>query len=49
MDGSTDAGNVEQELVILLSCKKDDTAEEIKSYTRFFSVAAPEKADDVDC
>ena len=25
MDGSTDAGNIEQELVILLSCKKDDT------------------------
>ena len=45
MDGSTDAGNVEQELVILLLCKKDDKAEEIKSFTRFFLVAAPEKAD----
>ena len=45
MDGSTDAGNIEQELVILLSCKKDDRAEEIQSYTRFFSVATPEKAD----
>ena len=45
MDGSTDAGNVEQELVILLSCKKDDTAEEIKSYARFFSVATPDKGD----
>ena len=45
MDGSTDAGSIEQELVILLSCKKDDTTEEIKSYARFFSVAAPYKAD----
>ena len=45
MDGSTDAGNIEQELVILLSCKKDDTAGVLKSYARFFSVATPEKAD----
>ena len=45
MDGSTDAGNIEQELIILLSCKKDDTAEEIKSYARFFSVATPKKVD----
>ena len=44
MDGSTDAGNIEQELVILLSCKKDNKAEEIKSCARFFSVATPEKA-----
>jgi hypothetical protein len=29
MDRSTDAGRVEQELVILLSFKKDDTAREI--------------------
>ena len=42
MDGSSDAGNVEQELVIL---KKDDVAEKIKSYARFFSVATPGKAD----
>ena len=38
-------GNVEQELVVLLSCKKDDTAAVIKSYTRFFSVVTPKKAD----
>ena len=44
MDGSTDASNVEQELVVLLSCKRDDTAAEIKSYARFFSVATPEMA-----
>ena len=45
MDGSTDAGNIEQKLIILLSCKKDDAAGEIKSYARFFSVATPNKAD----
>ena len=45
MDGSTDAGRVEQELVILLSFKKDDTAQEIKLYARFFSVVSPKAAD----
>ena len=44
MDGSTDAGNIEQELVVLLYCKKDDTAEKIRSHARFCSVASPEKA-----
>ena len=45
MDGSTDAGNVEQELVILLSCKKDERSGEIKSYARFLSVVTPEQTD----
>ena len=45
MDRTTDAGNVEQELVVLFSCNRDDTAGEIKSYATFFSVATPEKAD----
>ncbi len=45
MDGSTDEGNIEQELVVVLSCKKDGAAEEMKSHTRFFSLATPEKAD----
>ena len=31
-------------LYVLLSCKKDDTAEEMKLCVRFFSVATPEKA-----
>lgn len=44
MDGSPDAANIEQEIVALLSCKIDHAAEEIRSYTRFFSVAAPERA-----
>ena len=45
MDGSTDAGRVEQELVIFLSFKRDDTAREIKSYARFLSVGSPKAAD----
>ena len=48
MDGSTDAGNIEQELFILLSCKKDDIAEEIKSYARFFLLQLPKKQMRVD-
>ena len=44
MDGSTDAGNVEQELVVILTCMKDDAAEEMKSCTRFLSLESPEKA-----
>ena len=36
MDGSTDAGRVEQELVILLSFQKDDTAQEIKIVCKIF-------------
>ncbi|XP_065918333.1 zinc finger protein 862-like [Dysidea avara] len=44
MDGSTDAGNVEQELVVILTCMKDDAAEEMKSCTRFLSLESPKKA-----
>ena len=45
MDGSTDSGNLEQELVVVLFCQKDDSTEEIRSYARFLCVATPEKAD----
>ena len=46
MDGSTDAGKVEQELVFLfLSCNKDDAVGEMKSIARYFSVSTPTKAD----
>ena len=38
MDGSTDAGNVEDKIFVLLQCFKDDKSEEIRSYARFFSV-----------
>ena len=33
MDGSTDETNIEQELVVILICVKNDAAEEIKSST----------------
>ena len=45
MDGSTKEGNIELEIVIILLCKKDDVSEEVKSHTRFLSMAAPEKED----
>ena len=44
MDGSTDKGNIEQELVVILTCVKDDTAEEMKSSSSFCRLASPEKA-----
>ena len=44
MDGSTDAGNVEDELIVILYCKKDDDKEEIKSCVRYFAVKVPKKA-----
>ena len=52
MDGTTDSGNIEQELVVLLLNRKDDSKEMITSRTRFFSVGAPKKADAnglIDC
>ena len=45
MDGSVDAGRVEDELVVILYCKKDNSSEEIRSCTRFLSVQAPSRAD----
>ena len=47
MDGSVDAGKVEDELIVIviLYCMKDNLSEEIRSCTRFFSVQAPSRAD----
>lgn len=45
MDGSVDAGKVEDELIVILYCMKDNSSEEIRSCTRFFSVQAPSRAD----
>ena len=45
MDGSTDAGNVEDEVVALLYCWKNDATEVIRLCSRYFSVQVPEKAD----
>lgn len=52
MDGSTDAGNKEQELVLVLFCSKDDEAQEIRSCTRYLSVGNPAQSNAeglIDC
>ena len=41
MDGSVDAGNVENELVILLYSKCDDEAKEMKSCVRYWDIVQP--------
>ena len=45
MDGSTDAGNVEDELVLVQYCTQDDTAQEMRSCVRYLSLEVPSKAD----
>ena len=45
MDGSTDAGNVEDELIAILYCFKDDVAQEVRSCVRYFALEVPTKAD----
>ena len=52
MDGSTDAGNTEVELVLVLYCKRGDVAHEVRSCTRYLAVVSPthSNADDlIDC
>lgn len=49
-NGTTDAGNIEDELVVLLYCERDDDAGEVKSYARYFTVEVPKRADaDIAC
>lgn len=45
MDGSTDAGNVEDEVIVILTSTRDEVTQEIKSCARFLSVEVPTKAD----
>lgn len=45
MDGSTDAGNVEDELVVIMHSVHDAASETIKSCARFFSIEVPNRAD----
>lgn len=45
MDGTTDAGTVEDELVVIMTSHKDDKAGEIRSLAKYFSVEVPKKAD----
>ena len=52
MDGSTDSGNTEQELVLVIFCKQDEARREIKSHTHYLAVVSPEKTSSdglVDC
>ena len=52
MDGRTDSGKVEDELVVVLHCKQDDIVKEIRTCARYLSVVTPNKADTdglVDC
>ena len=45
LDGTTDAGNVEDQLVVMLCCGKDDVVGVIKSCARYFPFEVPKKAD----
>ena len=45
MDGTTDAGNIEDELIVIMSFRKDDTAGEVGTFARYFSIEEPTKAD----
>ena len=44
MNGSTDASNTENELIMIVFCKKDD-AQQIRSCIRYVSVEAVLKGD----
>ena len=44
VDGTTDSGNLEDELIIVLYCKKDDVSGEIRSCARYLNVVCPEQA-----
>ena len=43
MDGSTDAGNVEDKLVLVQYCAQDDATQEMNSCVQYLSVEVPTK------
>lgn len=45
MDGSTDSGKVEDEVVVIMYCTQDAVSEKVKSCARYFSIEVPKKAD----
>ena len=45
MDGSTDKGRIENELFVIIFCKKDDTLQEVFTCARYLCVLEPERAD----
>jgi hypothetical protein len=44
MDGSTDAGTKEQEMIFILYCSQDDEAKEIRSCTRYLALLNPARS-----
>ena len=42
--GTTDAGNVEEELIAILYCAKDDASQQMTTNSRFLSLRSPAKA-----
>ena len=45
MDGTTDAGNIEDELVVIMTFCKDEVAGEVRSFARYFSIEVPTRTD----
>ena len=45
MDGSTYAGKLEQELVVILTCWQDDMTRKMRSSTRYLHVITPASGD----
>ena len=45
VDGSTDAGRIEDEIVMMMFCKRNEKAEEINSCVRYLSIEVPGRAD----
>ena len=45
MDSFTYKGRIENELFVILFCKRDDTLQEVKTCARYFCVLEPTKAD----
>ena len=44
IDGSTDAGNIEQEMIFVLYCKRDDKAKIMRSHTRYLALLSPTRS-----
>lgn len=45
MDGFVDAGNLEDELIVLVHCCLDEAEQEMTTCSRFLSLHKPQKAD----
>ena len=45
MNGTTDAGNIENEMVVIQFCIQHSRAKEIRSCARYFTMFNPDKVD----